>query len=74
MIPDMIDNIVFEVDGIEYHHPFNLDGRRASVTVRPIIQFRPDSVAAVMNVYGNKPKLGLMDSEVNEQWVKEFWG
>lgn len=60
----------FEVDGIEYIHPFNT----ASVYVRPMMQlFAVDARLSPMKVTDNKPKNGLMDSEVDEEWVKEYW-
>lgn len=60
----------FEVDGIEYIHPYYT----ASVYVRPFMQlFEVDARLAPMSVNNNKPKGGLMDSEVDEEWVKEYW-
>ncbi len=67
------DMMIFEVDGIEYHHPHNLDGRQPTVTVRPMIQLRTDYTSSYMIIFNNKPKGGLMDSDVDEEYLKEYW-
>ena len=60
----------FEVDGIHYEHPFY----NASVYVRPMFQlFEVDARLAPMHVSNNRPKAGLMDSEIDEEWLKEYW-
>lgn len=72
MTQETID--LFEVDGIKYIHPkhSNHDGY-LSVHIRPMIQLRTDDYAPFMTVNNNKPKLGLMDSEVDEKFLKENW-
>lgn len=65
-----LDIKCFEVDGIHYEHPFY----NASVYVRPMIQLlEPDVRLVPMCVSNNRPKAGLMDSEVDEEWLKECW-
>jgi hypothetical protein len=64
----------FVVDGIEYNHPHSFFGNYA-VCVRPIFQFiNDDGRLRSMTVYDNKPKGGLMDSEIDEEFLKEYWG
>lgn len=61
----------FEVDGIEYSHPYYT----ASVCARQIIQILDgDARLCPMVIKNNKPKAGLMDSEVDEEWVEKYWG
>lgn len=63
----------FVVDGIEYNRP-NTNGAPQSVYIRYLIQvFDDDQRLAPMRVYDNKPKSGLMDSEVDEDFLKEYW-
>lgn len=60
----------FEVNGITYVHPLFT----SSVYVRPIFQFYEiDERLCAMRVENNTPKAGLMDSEVDEEWLKEYW-
>lgn len=63
----------FIVDDIEYIHPDCIGGGY-SVYVRPIVQiYNGDQRLAPMHVNGNSPKKGLMDSEVDEDYLKEYW-
>jgi len=62
----------FEVDGITYVHPH--DEWNESVYVRPIIQIYDDGARLVkMCVKNNIPKGGLMDSPVDEVFVRGYW-
>lgn len=61
----------FEVDGIIYTYPYSND----SVYIRRMFQiYYGDERLSPMRVVGNSPKAGLMDSEVDEQWVRRYWG
>lgn len=63
----------FLVDDILYTRPDNRGGPQ-SVYIRQMIQiFDGDQRLAPMHVHGNKPKLGLMDSEIDEEYLKEYW-
>lgn len=64
--------MAFEIDGINYMHPY--DAWNDSVYVRPMIQIFDDGARLLpMHVNDNTPKRGLMDSPVDEDFVKCFW-
>lgn len=63
----------FVVDDIEYIHPDTSLGR-FSVYVRPMIQIlNGDQRLCPMTVVNNRPKDGLMDSEIDENFVSYYW-
>ena len=66
----------FVLDHIDYVHP-DLDYRTPggfSVYVRPMIQiYDQDMRLCPMIVINNKPKAGLMDSEIDEDFLDSYW-
>ena len=70
----MTQETTFEIDGIQYTHPYfsyNMD----SVYVRPLMQiFEGDARLCPMRVKDNIPKNGLMDSDVDDSFVTAYWG
>ena len=61
----------FTVDDITYVHP---DVGSYSVYVRPMIQiYDQDMRLCPMMVRDNKPKGGLMDSEIDEEFLSWYW-
>jgi hypothetical protein len=70
MTQETINKVSFVVDGIEYIRPCYTN----SVYVRQIMQFfEMDARLAPMVVKNNKEKAGLMDSEVDEEYLREYW-
>lgn len=66
--------MAFEVDGITYVHPYEVWSQSESVYVRPIFQIYEDGARLVqMRVNDNTPKGGLMDSPIDEAYLKGYW-
>lgn len=60
----------FVVDDIEYVHPYHT----ASVYVRFMVQiYDGDQRLCPMVVMNNRPKKGLMDSDIDEDYVAGYW-
>lgn len=63
-------NVAFTVDDIEYIHPY----LTSSVYVRFMVQiYDGDQRLCPMIVMNNRPKKGLMDSDIDENYVDEYW-
>lgn len=64
---------LFVIDGIKYVHPHALL-REPSVFVRSMISIlNGEQRLCPMFVDGNTPKQGLMDSEIDEEFVNNYW-
>lgn len=64
------DEVDLIVDGIRYEHPWYT----ASVYIRPMIQiYDIDARLCPMVIRNNTPKGGLMESEVDDKYVEEYW-